>query len=141
MKCEKYEIIDTKDYDLPQVGTMKKLTDKQKHAIELLLQDMSLRKVSQEVGVSKSTIYKWTKLPQIQKILESKNDAIVNNLYGKALMEIEKQMESDNVYSRQWAVNKVLDLKKSQQDININIGQKATPQSLEELIAQIDEKY
>ena len=138
---EKYEIIDVKDYDLPQVGTMKKLTDKQKYAVELLLQDMSLRTVAEEVGVSKSLVYKWTKLPQIKKILDGKNDAIVNNLYGKALMEIERQMESDNVYSRQWAVNKVLDLKKSQQDININVGQKATPKSLEELIAQIDEKY
>ena len=138
---EKYEIIDVADYDLPQVGTMKALTDKQKHAVELLLQDMSLRTVAEQVGVSKSLVYKWTKLPQIQKILNGKNDAIVNNLYGKALMEIEKQLESDNVYARQWSVNKILEIKKSQQDININIGQKATPQSLDELIAQIDEKY
>lgn len=141
MKCEKYEIIDTKDYDLPQVGTMKALTDKQKHAVELLLQDLSLRKVAEEVGVSKSLIYKWTKLPQIQKILNGKNDAIVNNLYGKALMEIENQMDSDNVYARQWAVNKILEIKKANTDININVGQKHTPQSLDELIAQIDEKY
>ena len=138
---EKYEIIDVADYDLPQVGTMKALTDKQKHAVELLLQDMSLRTVAEQVGVSKSLVYKWTKLPQIQKILNGKNDAIVNNLYGKALMEIENQMDSDNVYARQWAVNKVLEIKKSQQDININVGQKHTPQSLDELIAQIDEKY
>ena len=136
----KYEIIDVKDYNIPQVGTMKALTDKQKHAVELLLQDMSLRKVAEEVGVSKSLIYKWTKLPSIKKILDGKNDAIISNLYGKALMEIEKQMESTNVYSRQWAVNKVLEIKKSQQDVNINIGKKA-PQSLDELIAQIDEKY
>lgn len=141
MKYEKYEIIDTKDYDLPQVGTMKALTDKQKQAVELLLQDMSLRKVAEQVGVSKSLIYKWTKLPQIQKILNGKNDAIINNLYGKALMEIERQMESTNVYSRQWAVNKVLEIKKANTDININVGKKQTPQSLEELIAQIDEKY
>ena len=141
MKYEKYEILDTKEYDLPQVGTMKALTDKQKHAVELLLQDMSLRKVAEEVGVSKSLIYKWTKLPQIQKILNGKNDAIVNNLYGKALMEIERQLDSENVYARQWSVNKILEIKKSQQDININVGQKATPQSLDELIAQIDDKY
>ena len=138
---EKYEIIDVADYDLPQVGSMKALSDKQKHAVELLLQDMSLRKVAEEVGVSKSLIYKWTKLPQIQKILDGKNDAIVNNVYGKALMEIENQMDSDNVYARQWAVNKVLEIKKANTDVNINIGKKATPQSLEELISQIDEKY
>lgn len=137
---EKYEIIDVKDYDLPQVGSMKALSDKQKHAIELLLQDMSLRKVAEEVGVSKSLIYKWTKLPQIKKILDGKNDAIINNLYGKALMEIERQMESDNIYARQWSVNKILEIKKANTDININVGKKA-PQSLEELIAQIDEKY
>lgn len=140
----KYEIIDVKDatdYELPQVGSMKALTDKQKYAVELLLQDMSLRTVAEQVGVSKSLVYKWTKLPQIKKILDGKNDAIVNNLYGKALMEIEKQLESDNVYARQWSVNKILEIKKSQQDININVGQKHTPQSLEELIAQIDEKY
>ncbi|WP_304428177.1 hypothetical protein [Romboutsia ilealis] len=141
MKYEKYEIIDTKDYDLPQVGTMKALTDKQKYAVELLLQDVSLRKVAEQVGVSKSLIYKWTKMPQIQKILNGKNDAIVNNLYGKALMEIENQMDSDNVYARQWAVNKILEIKKSNTDININVGKKHTPQSLDELIAQIDEKY
>lgn len=138
---EKYEVIDVKDYNIPQVGSMKALSDKQKYAVELLLQDMSLRKVAEEVGVSKSLIYKWTKLPQIQKILNGKNDAIVNNLYGKALMEIEKQLESDNVYARQWSVNKILEIKKSQQDININVGQKQTPKSLDELIAQIDEKY
>lgn len=138
---EKYEIIDVKDYNIPQVGTMKALTDKQKHAVELLLQDMSLRTVAEQVGVSKSLIYKWTKLPQIQKILNGKNDAIVNNLYGKALMEIENQLQSDNVYARQWSVNKILEIKKSQQDININVGQKQTPKSLDELIAQIDEKY
>lgn len=137
---EKYEIIDVADYDLPQVGTMKALTDKQKHAVELLLQDMSLRTVAEQVGVSKSLVYKWTKLPQIQKILNGKNDAIVNNLYGKALMEIEKQLESDNVYARQWSVNKILEIKKANTDVNINIGKKA-PQSLDELIAQIDEKY
>lgn len=137
---EKYEVIDVKDYNIPQVGSMKALSDKQKHAVELLLQDMSLRKVAELVGVSKSLIYKWTKMPQIQKILNGKNDAIINNLYGKALMEIEKQMESTNVYSRQWAVNKVLEIKKANTDVNINIGKKA-PQSLEELISQIDEKY
>ncbi len=137
---EKYEIIDVKDYDLPQVGGMKALSDKQKHAVELLLQDLPLRKVAEEVGVSKSLIYKWTKLPQIKKILDSKNDAIINNLYGKALMEIEKQLESDNVYARQWSVNKILEIKKANTDVNINIGKKA-PQSLDELISQIDEKY
>lgn len=141
MKYEIIDVKDAKDYDLPQVGTMKALTDKQKHAVELLLQDMSLRTVAEQVGVSKSLVYKWTKLPQIKKILDGKNDAIVNNLYGKALMEIEKQLESDNVYARQWSVNKILEIKKSQQDININVGKKATPQSLDELIAQIDEKY
>ena len=138
---EKYEIIDVADYELPQVGTMKALTDKQKHAVELLLQDLPLRKVAELVGVSKSLIYKWTKMPQIQKILNGKNDAIINNLYGKALRELEKQLESDNIYARQFSINKILEIKKSQQDININIGQKATPQSLDELIAQIDEKY
>ena len=137
---EKYEIIDVADYDLPQVGGMKALSDKQKQAVELLLQDLPLRKVAELVGVSKSLIYKWSKLPSIKKILDGKNDAIVNNLYGKALMEIENQMDSDNVYARQWAVNKVLEIKKANTDVNINIGKKA-PQSLDELIAQIDEKY
>lgn len=112
------------------------LPEQKARALEMLMQDIPVREVAESLGVSRTAVYNWIKLPEFKEHLDKKEEIILDNLYNVTLLKLEEQLMSENVYAQQYAITQVLKLK-GKNEVNVKVEDVSAPKTLEELLTRV----
>ena len=69
------------------------LSEKQILAVELLMQNLSIAKVAEQIGVNRVSVYRWLKDDNFQKELTNKKSEIIEGVSRKLAGALDKSVQ------------------------------------------------
>lgn len=99
----RHNILAATQYLADKARQKKRLSERQRNAVTLLLRGMSDQVVAAEIGVDRGTIFRWRHLPGFQRELNRQRQSLweasageIQSMVGPALTILRRQLESDD---------------------------------------------
>ena len=108
-----------KSQKLTKSNKKKKLSEKQKAAIELMVQCKKANFIAARVGVRRETLYKWNQDPLFEKELAKRREELWHgskkiwlSMYVISLQDLHQRVENSDLEVQLFVVKSILDLMK-----------------------------
>lgn len=128
-------MMDLINMDLEE-NTIINLPTLQAEALELLMQNVSVKDVANQIGMSERTVYRWMTKEPFKSALNKTKDIVVENLSALATERLTEMLCGDNLYAQQFAISQWVKMQKD--TLKVEVDDKPKFNTLEDLMTSIN---
>lgn len=111
------------------------LPDVQAKALEMLVQNIPVKDVASQIGMSERSVYRWMTKEPFKSTLDKTKEVVVSDLSALATERLTEMLCSDNLYAQQFAISQWVKMQKD--TVKVEVDDTPKFNTLEQLMASI----